>query len=70
MVIRGNDFKDSARLPFGSSSSWLDAASNLLGGSRGPVMRSRKQVMVEIRIVSGVFLAAIVGVIVLWFAGK
>src|SRR5262249_31491321 len=50
--------------------SWLVAASDFLGGSRGPVMRSRKQLMVEVKIVSGVFLAAILGVIVLWLVSK
>ena len=33
-------------------------------------MRSRNQVMVEVKIVSGVFLAAILGVMVLWFVSK
>ena len=41
-----------------------------LGGSRGPVMHSRHQLQFEVKIVSGVFLAAILGVIVLWFVSK
>ena len=34
---------------------------------RGPVMRSRKQVMFEVKFVSAIFLAFIFGIIVLWF---
>jgi len=33
-------------------------------------MRSRKQVMVEVKIVSAAFLAVTLGVIVLWFVSK
>ena len=43
---------------------------DFLGGSRGPVMHSRHQVQFEVKIVSGVFLAAILGIIVLWFVSK
>jgi hypothetical protein len=72
MTFNGSDQfgKVLARLPFDSPSSWLVTASDLLNDSRGLVTRSRKQMMVEVKIVSGVFLAAILGVIVLWFVSK
>jgi hypothetical protein len=72
MTFNGSDQfgKFLARLPLRSSFSWVVAASDFLGGSRGPAMRSRNQVMVEVKIVGGVFLAAILGVIVLWLVSK
>ena len=53
-----------------SFGTWLDAVSDLLGGSRGPVMRSRNQVTLEAKIISGIFLAALLGVIALWVVSK
>src|SRR5262249_60883714 len=54
----------------GASSPRLHAASAFLSVSRGPVMRSRNQVTLEAKIISGIFLAALLGVIALWVVSK